>query len=57
MEVHATAAMVADVGTIKQMLLKIVPGLRKGKSVAQLQQPWPEAVQEPGRTGLWWDVD
>ncbi len=52
---HATAAMVADTGTIKQILLSIIPGLQQGKAVAQLRQPWPQAVAAAGGTGLWWD--
>ena len=55
LEVHATAAMVADTGTIKQILLSIIPGLQQGKTVAQLRQPWPQAVAAAGGTGLWWD--
>ncbi len=56
LEVHATAAMIADVGSIEQMLMSIIPELQKGRSVEQMQQPWPEAVKDASGTGLWWDV-
>ena len=56
LEVHATAAMIADVGAIKQMLQNVIPKVQAGQTVAQLRQLWPEAVKQPGSTGLWWDV-
>ena len=59
LEVHARAGMIADVGTVHEILLDLLPSVMRGEAVdtLQLKRPWPTIKPEgDGHTGLWWDV-
>lgn len=58
MEVHARAGMIADIGTVHEILADLLPHVLRGESVEALRprRPWPKIATGDGHTGLWWDV-